>query len=180
MVKINGDGQKQWERNYGGSQIDKAYGIASTENESFVLVGDSRSEDLSKASNKGGADLWFWEIASDGTLFNEKTIGGSSFDVGRSIEKITNKQWLVAGSSRSTDGDLTTNQGQNDLWTLVLDSKAQQVVWQQTLGGSQIDFAYDATQLSNGTVVTVGESSSADGDFNNNAGFSDLVIILNQ
>lgn len=180
VVKINGDGQKQWERNYGGSQIDNAYGIASTENESFVLVGDSRSEDLSKASNKGGADLWFWEIASDGTLLNEKTIGGSSFEVGRSIEKITNKQWLVAGSSRSTDGDLTTNQGQNDLWTLVLDSKAQQVVWQQTLGGSQIDFAYDATQLSSGTVVTVGESSSADGDFNNNAGFSDLVIILNQ
>jgi len=35
-------------------------------------------------------------------------------------------------------------------------------------------------QLSNGTVVTVGESSSADGDLIQNEGFSDLVIILNK
>ncbi|MGB0256123.1 MAG: hypothetical protein ACPF9N_02730, partial [Flavobacteriaceae bacterium] len=85
-----------------------------------------------------------------------------------------------AGSSRSSEGDLMVNQGQNDLWTLVLDNKGEQVLWQQTLGGSQIDFAYDATQLSNGTVVTVGESSSADGDLIQNEGYSDLVIILNK
>ena len=180
VVKINEDGQKLWERNYGGSQIDNAYGIRPAENGSFVLIGDSRSTDLPRAPNKGGADLWFWEIASDGTLLNEKTFGGSSFEVGHSIERITNKQWLIAGSSRSSEGDLMVNQGQNDLWTLVLDNKGEQVLWQQTLGGSQIDFAYDATQLSNGTVVTVGESSSADGDLIQNEGYSDLVIILNK
>ena len=49
--------------------------------------------------------------------------------------------------------------------------------WQQTIGGANIDFLYDAIQLNDGSYVAVGESSSSDGDINTNQGFSDLLII---
>ena len=51
------------------------------------------------------------------------------------------------------------------------------LLWQKTIGGSQIDFAYDATQLNNGDIVVVGESSSSDFDIQENKGFSDLLIV---
>ena len=45
------------------------------------------------------------------------------------------------------------------------------------VGGSNIDFAYDAVQLANGTIIAVGETSSSDGDITENKGFTDLLII---
>ena len=52
-----------------------------------------------------------------------------------------------------------------------------QLVWQRTFGGSEIDFGYDAVELTNGSVVLVGESNSSDGDLLENKGFSDLLIV---
>jgi hypothetical protein len=49
--------------------------------------------------------------------------------------------------------------------------------WQQTVGGTEIDFCYDAIELANGTIIAVGESSSNNQDITVNKGFSDLLII---
>ena len=116
------------------------------------------------------------KISSEGTLIWEKSFGGTSFDVARSITKTQDNGFLIAGSSRSSDGDVTTNQGQNDAWILKVDTNGV-LEWQRTLGGSQIDFVYDAVQLSNGAVIAVGESSSTDGDILENKGFTDALIV---
>ena len=47
----------------------------------------------------------------------------------------------------------------------------------KTIGGSDIDFAYDATQLSNGNVIAVGETNSNNADITLNKGFTDLLIL---
>ena len=52
-----------------------------------------------------------------------------------------------------------------------------QLLWETTVGGSEIDFAYDAVQLINGTIIAVGETSSFNGDVTVNKGFTDLLII---
>ena len=66
----------------------------------------------------------------------EKTMGGTSFDVGRSISKTQDNGFLISGSSRSTDGNLTTNKGQNDAWVLKID-RAGDLEWQKSIGGSE-------------------------------------------
>ena len=83
--------------------------------------------------------------------------------------------FIIAGSSRSSDNDFT-NQGQND--ALILKINAEGVLeWQQTVGGSEIDFLYDAIELNDKTIIAVGESSSFNGDISLNKGFSDGLII---
>ena len=49
--------------------------------------------------------------------------------------------------------------------------------WQKTIGGSNIDFAYDAIELNDETVIAVGESSSNNLDIPENKGFTDLLIL---
>ena len=120
--------------------------------------------------------MWVIKITPSGDLIWEKTIGGTSFDVGRSINKTQDNGFLISGSSRSADGDISTNNGQNDALVLKIDLNGN-LEWLKTIGGSNIDFAYDAVELNNKTVVAVGESSSNDGDLNENKGFSDLLII---
>lgn len=179
VIKLNPTGQLEWEATFGGSQIDTAYAIQPTPNGNYRIVGDSRSIDQQILSNKGAADLWTFEMAPDGTLIQEKCYGGSNFDAGRSLFLLEDGNWLLAGNSRSADGDLLLNKGQNDAWTLILDATADRLLWSQNIGGSLIDTALDAIQLQNGTLVTVGETSSADGDISDYAGFTDALVIIN-
>lgn len=176
VLKIASTGEVLWEKSFGGTEIDEARAIIPSNDGSFIIVGDTRSSDTDVSSNNGAADLWMLKISSEGTLIWEKSFGGTSFDVARSITKTQDNGFLIAGSSRSSDGDVTTNQGQNDAWILKVDANGA-LEWQRTLGGSQIDFVYDAVQLSNGAVIAVGESSSTDGDILENKGFTDALIV---
>ena len=69
-----------------------------------------------------------------------------------------------------------TNQGQNDALVLKIDAEGV-LEWQQTIGGSEIDFLYDAVELEDQTIIAVGESNSSDGNITINKGFSDALIL---
>ena len=160
---------------FGGSEIDEAFGIIKSSDGNYVIVGDTRSNDKNVSHNNGASDLWIIKISPSGNLLWEKTFGGTSFDAGRSISNTSDNGFLISGSSRSMDGDLTTNQGQNDVWLLKIDSSGN-LLWQKSLGGSNIDFAYDALELQDNSFIVIGESSSADKDIQENKGFTDLLI----
>lgn len=175
VVKISETGNLLWEKSFGGSQIDEAYAITKSGDGNYLIVGDTRSKDLDVSHNNGAADLWVIKISPEGNLIWEHTYGGTSFDVGRSISNTQDGGFIISGSSRSADGDLTKNNGQNDAWVLKIDANGN-LIWQKTVGGSSIDFAYDAVELNNQSIITVGESSSSDVDVSTNKGFSDVLI----
>ena len=113
IVKIDALGTLVWEKSYGGAEIDEAFSVANTDDGNFVIVGSTRSNDANITINNGDADLWLIKITPTGTLIWEKTIGGLSFDIGRSVVKTQDNGFLIAGSSRSVNGSLTANNGQN-------------------------------------------------------------------
>jgi len=176
IVKVASNGSMLWERNYGGNEIDEAKAAVSLDNGSVLVVGDTRSLDQDVTSNNGGADVWLVNIASNGDLLWERTFGGSAFDVGRDINPAQDGDFLITGSSRSLDGDLTANNGSNDAWLLKVDEQGN-LKQQWNFGGSEIDFGHAVTQLQNGTIVLVGASSSADQDLQENKGFTDILKI---
>jgi hypothetical protein len=175
VLKISSDGNLIWEKSFGGSEIDEPRGITNTNDGNFVIVGDTRSQDKDVSVNNGGADLWILKISSDGNLIWEKTFGGSSFDVARSISKTQDNGFMIAGNSRSSDADFT-NQGQSDAWILKVDNLGNKV-WQKFIGGSQNEFLFDTIELDNQHIIAVGESSSSDKQILENKGFSDGLII---
>jgi hypothetical protein len=176
ILKISATGTLVWEKSFGGSEIDEAYGISQAADGNYLIVGDTRSNDLDISQNNGAADLWIIKITPEGTLLWEKTLGGSSFDVGKSVSKTQDNGFLIAGSSRSTDGSLTSNKGQNDAWIIKINSSGN-LVWQKTIGGSNVDFFYDAVELNDQTIIAVGDSNSSNEDIFNNNGFADLLIL---
>ena len=176
VVKTNFEGAIIWEKSYGGSEIDEARGIVQSEDGSYVIVGDTRSNDQDISSNNGAADLWMIKIDENGHLLWNRSFGGSSFDVPRSIAKTFNNDYIVSGSSRSSDGDVSKNQGLNDAWIVKISNEGQ-LIWETSVGGSEIDFCYDAVELNDGSLIAVGESASSDGDILQNKGFADALII---
>ena len=165
-----------WEKTFGGSEIDEARAITSSNDGNYLIVGDTRSDDLNISQNAGAADLWLIKITPEGTLLWEKTIGGTNFDVGRTVSKTQDNGFLISGSSRSSDGNLTTNKGLNDAWVLKIDSGGD-IKWHKSIGGSETDFFYDSVELNDQTIVAVGNSNSSNEDINENKGFTDLLIL---
>ena len=176
VIKISDTGTLVWEKSFGGSEIDEAHAISKTADGNYLIVGDTRSSDLDISQNNGAADLWVMKITPDGTLLWEKTLGGSSFDVGRSISKTQDNGFLISGSSRSTNGNLTSNKGQNDAWVVKINSNGN-LEWQKAIGGSEVDFFYDVVELNDQTIVVVGDSNSSNEDISENKGFTDLLIL---
>jgi hypothetical protein len=176
VINISNTGELIWEKSFGGNETDEARAISKTSDGNYLVVGDTRSDEFDVSKNNGAADLWMIKITPEGTLLWEKTLGGTNFDVGRSVLKTQDDGFLISGSSRSNDGNLTSNRGQNDAWVLKIDSSGD-IDWQQTIGGSEIDFFYDAVELNNQTIVAVGESSSSDENILGNKGFTDLLIL---
>ncbi len=176
VIKISSSGDFVWEKSFGGSQIDEARAIIKSGDGNYIIAGDTRSNDNDVSQNKGAADLWLIKISPTGNLIWEKTIGGSNFDVARAIENSQNNGFIISGSSRSSDIDVSENKGQNDAWILKTDNNGN-LLWETTVGGSNIDFSYDVAELANGSVIAVGDTASNDGDILENKGFSDLLII---
>ncbi|GAA4280535.1 lipoprotein [Gaetbulibacter aestuarii] len=179
VIKVSATGSLIWEKNFGGSNTDEARAIAASNDGNFIIVGDTRSNDLDVSNNHGAADIWAIKINTSGDLLWQRTFGGSSFDAGRSIRKTPDNNFIIAGNSRSADGNLNVNFGQNDVWMLKIDTNGK-LLSQNTWGGSDVDLAFDAVQWVNNKIITVGESSSSDGDIPENKGFSDLLIIENE
>lgn len=175
VVRIDSNGTLVWEKSFGGTQIDEARGITMTSDGNFLIIGDSRSADVDVSVNNGIADLWMVKIDDSGNVLWDKSIGGTHFDAGRSVSNDLQDGFIISGSSRS-DFSQHQNKGQNDAWVLGIDSNAA-VKWQELIGGSEIDVFYDAIQFNENYIVAVGDSRSADGDIQNNKGFSDGLIV---
>ena len=175
VIKISSTGILEWEKSFGGSEIDEARAITSTNDGNYLIVGDTRSSDSNITINNGAADLWMLKISPEGSLIWQKTIGATGFDVARSVSKTQDNGFIVSGSSRSSNNGFI-NQGQNDAWVLKTDAIGN-LLWQKTVGGTEIDFCYDAVELNNGNIIAVGESSSSNGNITENKGFSDALII---
>ena len=176
VIKISNTGDLVWEKSFGGSEIDEARAISNTADGDYLVVGDTRSANIDVSQNRGAADLWMIKINSEGSLIWEKTLGGTSFDVGRSVSKTQDNGFLIAGSSRSSDGDLRNNKGQNDALILKINSSGD-LEWQKTIGGSEVDFFYGAAELTDGSVLAIGDTNSSNGDITENKGFTDLLIL---
>ncbi len=174
-VKVNVNGDMVWEKSYGGSQIDEARSIVKTFDGNYLIVGNSRSNDGDISNPKGAADVWLIKISPTGNLIWEKSYGGSSFDSAEHITPTQDGGFIITGNSRSEDQDLITNEGQNDIWVIKINNSGE-LQWQKSIGGSAIDLAYSAIELSDKSIILCGESSSSDKDIEKNEGFTDLLI----
>src|SRR5690606_35891479 len=124
--------------------------------------------------------FWVVKLNSVGNITWQKSLGGSDLDIGRSIQQTSDGGYIVAGNSRSTDGDVTGNHGEYDYWVVKLNASGN-IEWQKSYGGSSNDAAYSIQQTDDDGFIVVGNSNSNDGDVSGNNGDWDYwVVKLNE
>lgn len=106
----------------------------------------------------------------------QRCFGGSQDESARSIRQTFDNGYILAGYTRSVDGDIISYQGADDFWILKTDS-AGNLQWQKNFGGSTDDRAYSVIQTSDSGYIAVGETWSDDGDVSGNNGARDYWVI---
>ncbi|WP_138993144.1 Ig domain-containing protein [Larkinella sp. C7] len=106
----------------------------------------------------------------------QKTLGGTDFDNGRAIKPTSDGGYVVAGDTKSNDGDVSGNHGNSDVWVTRLNAFGN-VVWQKALGGTGDDFAYAVIPTPDKGFVVAASSLSNNGDVSGNHGESDFWVV---
>lgn len=176
VVKINQQGELVWEKTFGGSGIDIAYDISKTMDGSYVIVGNTNSSDKDISVNYGINDVWLIKIDENGTMLWEKTFGGSEYDGARSVKLSKEGGFIITGNSKSSDFHASRNKGENDMWVVKTDAEGN-LLWQNSYGGSDLDYAFDGIECDNNGLLIVGESNSSDIEEIESLGSKDLVIL---
>ena len=176
MVKQNAEKNLEWEQSLGGSEIDMGYGFTATQDGNYVVAGDTRSPDGDISNPLGNADFWVVKTTTTGNIIWENTYGGTQFDAARTLIETQSGKLVVAGSSRSDDGQLTQNNGQNDAWIIILNSDGS-LDKSFNLGGNGIDQIYGVVETSEKTLYAIGRTNSTDTFLTNPRGDYDFLII---
>ncbi len=107
----------------------------------------------------------------------QKSLGGTGDEEAKAIQQTTDGGYVVAGYSKSINGDVTGNHGGSyDYWVVKLDS-AGTIAWQKSIGGTASDGAYFIQQTTDGGYVVAGSSISNDGDVTGNHGSNDYWVV---
>jgi hypothetical protein len=165
VVKINADGNKQWEKSYGGSNFERGATIVESKDGGYYVAAQARSTDGDVTGNKGSADMWVLKISLTGNLIWQKTLGGSQFEIftDHNIVSSTDGGCVLISSTLSNDGDVTGNHGDIDIWAVKLNSDGS-TAWKKTYGGSNWDEAYAIANGADGGFVIAGMTYSNNGD----------------
>ncbi|MFM9985603.1 MAG: T9SS type A sorting domain-containing protein [Flavobacteriales bacterium] len=120
VVKLNGDGEMQWQNSLGGYNDDKAYSVASTLDGGCVVTGFAMEDDGDITGNHGGHDVWVVKLSSAGELEWQKSVGGTGYEEGYSIIQLADGDYVFLASCASIDGDATNSNGYEDYWLVRL------------------------------------------------------------
>ena len=184
-MKLDSSGNIVWQKSIGGSLIDRPQMSFQATDGGFIMGGSSTSGISGDKTevNYGESDYWIVKLTANGNVEWEKTYGGNNKDLIRNIIQTSDGGYLAVGYSKSDiSGNKTENsQGDYDYWVLKLDGNGN-LVWQNTIGGSGIDYARDVKQIADGTYMIAGYSNSnisGDKTENSNGGYDNWLVQLN-
>lgn len=168
LIKVDEDGNYVWDKTYGGDQEDYAREIIATSDGGFLVVGFSYSSNTGDRTDValGSEDIWVVKVKADGSKEWDRAYGGSAGDHVESVLQTADGGYLIIGTTFSPiGGDVSiATKGVGDVWILKIESDGT-YEWDGRYGGNNNDWGRDATELSDGDFLIIGDTNSdASGD----------------
>ncbi len=167
VVRLDRQGQKIWDRSFGGADEDVLTSLQQTSDGGFILGGYAWSGTTGNktSTNYGAYDFWVVRLNANGDAMWQSSFGGGSDDRLYSLQQTSDGGFILGGISASPRSGNKTSEafGDYDFWVVRLDEKGNKL-WDRTYGGSGRDILRCLRQTSDGGFILGGESASTDGN----------------
>jgi len=150
LVKIDEDGNIEWDDTWGGSKMDEAKDAIETSDGGFITVGRT----VSFASQGTAADLWIIKTDVDGKEEWNQVYGGNQADFGRSVRETASGGFIITGLTKSFGS------GDFDCWVVKTDEDGEKE-WDQTFGSTARDEGRCVQIAADNSYVLTGETASS-------------------
>jgi len=189
LLKIDVNGEKIWDKTYGGSLQDKARSISKTTDGGFILSGFTASTDGDITENAGFHDYWIIKVNANGDIQWQKTYGFIGQDQAYKVIQTSDGGYLATGfldvgASEGQGNDLidpnntdrNTLHSLGDFWAIRMDANGNKI-WRRYFGGTHVEQGKDVLETEDGGFLLVGNSESSDFDVSNAHGSHDFWAI---
>jgi len=185
VILIDSTGNIIWEKSYGFSGHDHAYNIIKTKDgnlffNGFLDVTASRglgsTEKVEKSIKHGVGEFWCHKIDLDGNILWRKYFGGTNNDRSYDSIETADGDFIIVGSSESSDNDISSPKGSYDIWVIKLSSNGD-FLWERSYGGSKYETANSIIQSSDKKIHILGSTLSDDKDISFQMGSSDFYLL---
>ncbi len=190
LLKLNSDGDKVWDKIYGGSSDDIATDLAKTNDGGYIISGYTSSNDGDVSENAGSFDYWIVKIDGSGTIEWEKSWGFEGNDRAFGVIQTSDGGYFATGfldvgfvdveGGEGNDLNNQTNKASQhslgDYWGIKMDADGNKI-WRRYFGGSHVDEGKDVIETADGGFLLIGVSESSDFDISNARGANDFWIV---
>ncbi len=143
IIKIDKNGNMEWDETFGEKGPDVAKSIIQTNDEGYAIAGFIWTVYASKQ------DIWIIKLGENGNIEWDKTFDGDKDDVAYSLIQTRDGGYVVAGSTG------LRLWGEVNCWVIKLDAKGN-MEWDNNFGGTGWDEVYSITQITDGSYVVTG------------------------
>ncbi len=138
LVKTDANGNKIWQKTFGGSYEDWGYSVCQLNDGGYIISG------FTSSFGSGMGDVWIIRTDSLGNKKWDKTFGDNQDDGGVDIKVTADNGFIIAGVHGSNSGDV---------WIIKTDSLGNKQ-WDKKFGGSNQDGATSIDIINNEYIVT--------------------------
>lgn len=169
IVKTDAQGNKQWDRRYGGNNYDLFQSLDLTTDGGYILGGHSISDSSGEKTQpvRGGYDYWIVKVDATGNKQWDKRFGGYGHDQMGPVKQTQDGGYILGGTATSVgNGDIspTLPFGGSNYWVVKTDAQGNKE-WDRLYGGTGSDGVFDIIQTpDHGYILCGGSNSAANGN----------------
>ena len=149
LVKVSASGNVIWEKTFEGTSSDSGNSIQQTADGGYIIAGEYGIDEYN-------SNIYLIKTDSEGALIWEKKyFGGTSYDLGESVQQTADGGYIIAGST----GSFASNQDDQDVYLVKTDLNGD-MQWSRNYGGDQQDSGASVLQTSDRGFIIAGSTSS--------------------
>ncbi|WP_333662582.1 hypothetical protein, partial [Chishuiella changwenlii] len=162
IIKIDANGNLQWQQAFGGNGNDIPTDVLVTEDGGYLIAANSNStpSELKKSENFGGNDYYMIKLDKKGKLIWEKTFGGAYDDKVKSILQTKDGFILVGNSNSPASGNKTIEQTGNKTWIVEIDNEGN-IRSENSLGLNNENYLISAEQKKDHYLFAINEKNGS-------------------
>jgi len=150
IVKINPDGDEQWNKTFGGTDNEGANFVQQTRDGGYIISGE-------RVNNSGNSFYWLVKTDTNGNEEWNRTFGNDRVDWVDDMEQTSDGGYILVGTTHDYSA------GRRDIWLIKTDSSGNEQ-WNRTIGGIGRILVNSVMETSDGSFIIAGETGSRYGD----------------